>query len=192
MQCESIAAKIKKYAVGQGASIYALVCKETGNVRYIGKANKPKDRLKSHMRDARRRNTPLYAWIRKNGEPELVVLAEGCLQWEEAERLAISFARSEGMNILNVADGGDQPKQQDKGHLLILAKTMNEKRPKNIMRAYRRLELGVRLMEKQKGVPYEKGRDAIEKLSRAVDHCRKSGTLSQLDEMLSGIGLGAA
>lgn len=192
MQCDDIAAEIQKYSGGQGASIYALVCKKTGDVRYIGKANKPKERLKSHMRDARRRSTPLYAWIRKNGEPDLVVIADGCAQWEDAERLAISFARAKGFNILNVADGGDQPKQQDRERLSMMAASMNKKRPKNVMRAYRRLELGIRFMEKRKGVPYEKGRAALEKLSRAVDHCRKNGTLAQFDELLSTFGLGAA
>jgi len=43
--------------------IYALTDPSTGEVRYIGKANDPSARLKSHLMDSRRRNTPVYRWI---------------------------------------------------------------------------------------------------------------------------------
>ena len=45
--------------------IYALLCPNTKDVRYIGKANDSEKRLKSHIRDSRRRNTPVYCWIKK-------------------------------------------------------------------------------------------------------------------------------
>lgn len=89
-------------------SIYGLY-DALGNLRYVGKANSPDRRLRSHMRDAHRRNTPLYCWLRKHGVPELRVLEEGCADWVEAERRHISRARADGCDLLNVAEGGDQP-----------------------------------------------------------------------------------
>lgn len=94
--------------------IYALTEPDSGNVRYIGKAKSAVARLRSHLRDSRRRNTPVYTWIRKlieNGcKPGLVVLVR-CHSgnWKEVERAAIAKARGENANLLNVADGGDEP-----------------------------------------------------------------------------------
>lgn len=91
-------------------SIYGLF-DEDGMLRYIGKANNPMARLKSHMRDSRTKRTPLYNWIRKNGEPEMRVLVSDCEDWEATERELIQIARDEGIPLLNVADGGAQPYQ---------------------------------------------------------------------------------
>jgi hypothetical protein len=92
------------------ANIYGLY-DANGTLRYIGKANCPKKRLSSHMTEARstRRSTPLYAWLRKNGAPEMRILEVECADWAEAERRLIAQARSRGDNLLNVADGGDEP-----------------------------------------------------------------------------------
>jgi hypothetical protein len=193
MPAGRIAEEIKHHDNGGGVScIYALTCVETGAVRYIGKADCPEKRLKSHMRDAKRRNTPLYSWIKKHGRPNIVVLATGCVDWVKAEREAISFARSIGVQLLNLADGGDQPLQRDAESLAEGARKMNQKRPMHVMRAYRKLESNVRFMERLHGVPYEKGRSAIEKLSNAVDVCRRKGSLAALDAMISKTTLGAA
>ena len=94
-------------------SIYALTDPRTGAVRYIGKANDPAKRLKGHMRDARRRQTPVYAWINKlvrlGMAPGLLVLEADCADWRESERRLIAEARARGDRLLNVADGGDEP-----------------------------------------------------------------------------------
>jgi len=90
------------------ASIYGLYDVD-GNLRYIGKANNPRKRLMSHMRDARRRRTPLYDWINKHGIPEMRVLESDCADWREAEKRLIAEARVNGARLLNVADGGDEP-----------------------------------------------------------------------------------
>lgn len=90
------------------AAIYGLF-DANGELRYIGKANDPKKRLASHMRDARRRDTPVYRWIRKNGAPILEVLEDNCEDWKASERRLIAEARSRGDKLLNVADGGDEP-----------------------------------------------------------------------------------
>ncbi len=94
---------------GAVASIYGLADSETGEVRYIGKANDPEARLKSHMRDSRRRDTPVYRWIRKHGRPNLVILVDGCADWKADESRMIAEARARGDRLLNVADGGDEP-----------------------------------------------------------------------------------
>ena len=91
-------------------SIYGLY-DQTGALRYIGKANDPNARVKSHIRDSRRRNTPLYSWLRKHGLPTMRVLhvcSEG-QDWREVERTMIAHARDDGEALLNLADGGDQP-----------------------------------------------------------------------------------
>lgn len=94
------------------SEIYALCCPETGVVRYIGKANNSAARLKSHLRDARRRDTPVYRWIRKLAEggrrPALTILASDCRDWKTEEREQIQKHRLLG-KLLNVADGGDEP-----------------------------------------------------------------------------------
>lgn len=91
-----------------GEVIYGLFDK-AGALRYIGKAKCECARLKGHMREAGRRNTPLYAWIRKHGEPEVRVLERVEGDWREAERRLIAEGRARGDKLLNLADGGEQP-----------------------------------------------------------------------------------
>lgn len=94
--------------------IYALKCPITGNVRYIGKANDIQKRLKSHLRDARLRNTPVYCWIRKLSKSGLLPLIETVYttdenNWAEAEKAQIIKFRNDGFELLNVAEGGNEP-----------------------------------------------------------------------------------
>jgi len=92
------------------ASIYGLVDPESGELRYIGKANCLKGRLASHVRAAASGSYPVHAWIRKIGKPpEMVTLEEDCEDWRRSERLAINKARAAGFRLLNVASGGDEP-----------------------------------------------------------------------------------
>lgn len=93
-----------------GASIYGLLHPETGELRYIGKADDPGKRLATHMRDARRRKTPLYCWIRSlAAAPVMLVLESDCLDWPSAERSWIARAKVAGIRLLNLAEGGNQP-----------------------------------------------------------------------------------
>lgn len=93
--------------------IYALTDPD-GKIRYIGKANNSQSRFKGHLRDARRRSTPVYCWITslvsKGQVPGLVVL-EVCStrSWQDAERHHIAAHRAIGFELLNVADGGNEP-----------------------------------------------------------------------------------
>lgn len=94
--------------------IYALKDPESGEIRYIGKANDSEKRLRSHLRDAKRRMTPVYCWIQKLAKdgktPKLEVLLF-CQKdaWPEYERILIAEYRVGGARLLNVADGGDEP-----------------------------------------------------------------------------------
>lgn len=97
----------------QQVSIYALSDPRGGGVRYVGKANDPAKRLKSHLRDARRRRTPVYLWINrllKAGVVPAITVLETCGvdEWPDAERRLIAKYRANG-DLLNLADGGDEP-----------------------------------------------------------------------------------
>lgn len=88
------------------AHIYGLY-DSRGNLRYIGKANDPDKRLSSHMRDMRRRDTPLYRWMRENGKPVMRVLEHNCSDWQRSEKELIAHFRKIGCDLLNIADGGN-------------------------------------------------------------------------------------
>ena len=90
--------------------IYGLHHPETGELRYVGKANHVQKRLKSHLRDARRRNTPLYCWMRTLSAPPRIEVLEEVedADWKEAERRLVAQHRANG-RLLNLADGGDEP-----------------------------------------------------------------------------------
>jgi hypothetical protein len=97
----------------KGVYIYGLYCPD-GNLRYIGKANDLKKRFASHMRDSKRK-TPVYAWIRslisKGKKPEMrMIMKSDNSNWERHETEEIAKARLNGDAILNLADGGNQPK----------------------------------------------------------------------------------
>ncbi len=95
--------------------IYALVEPgPDGACRYIGKARNAKMRFQGHLRDSRRRDTPVYRWIRKllnQGQmPVMLVLRDVPEEdWARYEIGWIKEARDLGWPLLNVADGGEQP-----------------------------------------------------------------------------------
>jgi len=93
------------------AEIYALRHPVNGEVRYIGKANCAKRRLATHIRDSRRRRSPLYSWLRSLESPplcEVLAVSTGD-RWQELERDVIAQWRKE-TRLLNLAEGGDEPK----------------------------------------------------------------------------------
>ena len=94
--------------------IYGLYDPNTNELRYIGKANDSKKRLASHLRDARRRDYPVYRWINKllskNQLPIMkVLLVTDSESWREDEKRIIKENRESGVKLLNVAEGGDEP-----------------------------------------------------------------------------------
>lgn len=93
--------------------IYTLSHPETGEVRYVGKANNAAKRLKDHLREVRS-TTPLYCWIAKLRRAGLVPKMDvACVtvagEWQSVERAMIEQGRADGLRLLNVADGGDEP-----------------------------------------------------------------------------------
>lgn len=91
------------------AFIYVLKDPVTLAVRYVGKASDVQKRLASHLRDARRRNTPVYLWIRDVGVPIIEVIEGPTEDWAEAERKTIIRLREQGCDLLNLAKGGNEP-----------------------------------------------------------------------------------
>jgi hypothetical protein len=89
--------------------IYALVDPRDGVTKYIGKANNSAARLKSHVRDSHKRDTPVYQWFRELAAigivPRCVVLERVQEDWQSAERRLIA----QHSGLLNVAAGGNEP-----------------------------------------------------------------------------------
>jgi hypothetical protein len=94
------------------AMIYALCDPRDGRVRYIGKAKDVDKRLKGHLREIRRRS-PLYSWIaslkKLDLKPVCKVLEVCCGDWRDDEKRLIAKYREECSDLLNLADGGDEP-----------------------------------------------------------------------------------
>ena len=95
------------------AKIYGIADQE-GRIMYIGKANDPTKRMKQHIRECRRRKTPLYGWINKclehGFQPQMIVLASAISEdWQSLETQVIAQYRKQS-HMLNIANGGDQPK----------------------------------------------------------------------------------
>lgn len=98
--------------------IYSLSDPDTGEVRYLGKANNSAKRLKRHILDARRRRTPVYDWMNSlaaRGKLPVITVVEVTDQdgWPAAERRHIAEARARGVRLLNLAEGGNQPECSD-------------------------------------------------------------------------------
>jgi hypothetical protein len=102
--------------------IYALQDPITESIRYIGKAKNPAERFKKHLAELksnRRSHYPIYQWmhklLREGLLPKLIVLASSISDdWQILETEMISQHRQElGRTLLNVADGGDQPRISD-------------------------------------------------------------------------------
>lgn len=160
--------------------IYGLHDPKTGGLIYIGKADDPEKRLMTHMRDSRRRDTPLYRWIRERGMPALSVMVRDSADWKADERRLIRAARDAGVPLLNVAAGGDQP-AATAASLKRSARTANAKRPKNVMRAYRLIEYMIRVAERASGHRPDL-RAKHDSFKDAVGRHRLNGTLSDLDK----------
>jgi hypothetical protein len=64
-------------------TIYGLADPDTSVIRYVGRTQQPvKVRFKQHIANARRKDTPVYSWIRSLQPklPLLIVLEEGIVE----------------------------------------------------------------------------------------------------------------
>lgn len=126
------------------SSIYALIDPETMMVRYVGKANKPGERFKTHIRESRRRSRPVNNWIKKlidqGLEPIMEVLFADVDDWRDVEtRVIAKYRAMPDCRLLNLADGGD--------HVPTSAKTQAE----NAAKLQNYLKTGELTGKKRKG-----------------------------------------
>lgn len=99
--------------------IYALVCPISNKVRYIGKANNPKDRLSDHRR-IRDNNLPKKLWIKSLLEmrlsPILLILEEVDMSvWKDKEKFYINKYKDLGSELLNICGGANGSHFGNKG-----------------------------------------------------------------------------
>lgn len=91
--------------------IYGLHDPRTGELRYIGKSDKPRGRLTQHMQEAR--NTHRCNWVQGlktlGLKPILAVIdaTPPGSDWAWMERVYIAAGRSDGLPLTNIADGGE-------------------------------------------------------------------------------------
>lgn len=91
--------------------IYALLDPRTEEVRYIGKSERPVERLGNHMNE--RSNCHRSHWLqslKRDGlKPHMVILEriQGDWPWQEAERFWINRGRALGWPLTNNTEGGD-------------------------------------------------------------------------------------
>lgn len=90
--------------------IYCLIDPITHDVRYIGKADNPYERLRRHFNDKCHSHKThwLGSLFRKGLKPEWTIL-EKCdsAVWQEREMYWIAFGRKIGWPLTNLTDGGD-------------------------------------------------------------------------------------
>jgi hypothetical protein len=97
--------------------IYVLKCPETKAVRYVGKAENPKARLRQHLFEARKGLVKSHkcSWLRsltsRGLRPimEIDTLIPAGVDWKSVEVERVSFYRSIGCRLTNATDGGDEP-----------------------------------------------------------------------------------
>lgn len=94
--------------------IYALKCPESGAVKYIGKADKPVQRLAAHIRSARigEKKHATAQWIlsvlHTGRDPVLQVLFGVVGEtWQAAEIRTIADFRAQGFDLCNRTAGGN-------------------------------------------------------------------------------------
>jgi hypothetical protein len=95
--------------------IYGLECPVERTIRYVGKSNNPRCRLKAHISGAHRGAYDHHTarWIRRllsDGlKPSLVILREvqAGERWQDVEREVIASAASNGWRLTNSTAGGE-------------------------------------------------------------------------------------
>lgn len=93
--------------------IYGLVDPRDGRVRYVGKANNPRVRLRAHIQYRNNGHNPrkgkwIDALLKIGISPSLVFLERvESHQWQSAEKFQIAFFRERGLADLNIHKGGD-------------------------------------------------------------------------------------
>jgi len=92
--------------------IYILIDPVSNQIRYVGKANKPKERYRNHKNPSRDKNTHKRRWINSlkklNLNPELEIIDEIDIKdWKYWEKFWISYYKYLGCSLINHTTGGD-------------------------------------------------------------------------------------
>lgn len=92
--------------------IYALKDPDTGEIRYIGKADNVKERLRRHVKQCNRELNHRSRWIRallKNGKKPGVEIIDEVAQeyWPALEAAYIQFYLESGNDLVNGTAGGE-------------------------------------------------------------------------------------
>lgn len=94
--------------------IYILICPIDHEIKYVGKANDPKRRLRDHYTDFRARLCEFKRakWLRDlfeaNLKPEMEIIDEIEMdKWKYWETWWIQYFKSIGCKLLNSASGGN-------------------------------------------------------------------------------------
>lgn len=97
--------------IARNPVIYALCDPSTGDVRYIGKSIRPRERLADHCNDPEInwRTNWLRSLLAAGQRPILKVLEEvrSGDDWQDAERRWIAYGHEQGWNLTNGTSGGD-------------------------------------------------------------------------------------
>lgn len=91
---------------------YILKCPKSGEVRYVGKSNRPRQRLSAHTRTDKTACPHKVNWVQsliKEGLlPELEIIKKVAKdKWKRWEKYYIRRYREEGARLTNCTDGGD-------------------------------------------------------------------------------------
>jgi len=92
--------------------IYILIDPLTNQIRYIGKANNPKERYKNHKNRCRDKNTHKRNWMNKlrlkGLYPEIEIIDRVLTsEWHYWEKFWIAYYRFLGCSLVNYTSGGD-------------------------------------------------------------------------------------
>ncbi len=91
--------------------IYGLIEPDTELIRYIGKSERPEERLRDHIND--KSHCHRTNWIKslkaRELEPQLVIIeaGRGEYSWQVAEKYWIKYAKDNDWPLVNSTDGGD-------------------------------------------------------------------------------------
>ena len=91
--------------------VYTLSDPRTGDVRYVGVTNNPRNRFNSHMRDNRASNHRtrwINSLVRDGLKPIMAIIDETDRDnWAQCEMMWIAHYRSIGCKLVNSTDGGE-------------------------------------------------------------------------------------
>lgn len=93
--------------------IYSLTDPRDGRIRYVGKTDNLKRRLRHHIHDAlhrgekNHRSNWLYNLVSTGQLPTMSVLESGDGDWVVAEKKWIATFRAAGLDLVNATDGGE-------------------------------------------------------------------------------------